>query len=458
MDDPFTIFVDDAHWLVAKASEGGVDVVLIEADEASVDVDARVSATRRRMEEMGYADQSVVMALPSSWCLSAVIDTDDLERSGRRAAMGFRLEEHLPIASEQVVADYCEMGDEALGVCIDVDRIKPIVDAFESAGVQVRHVSPAAMLASAETVAGGADCDAVLMTDTSEETNGRSERFDVIELEKGRPSRWHWMADREDEVARQLGAGGDEASRKVAVLGAPAVQRFRDLGADLMRLEETDGYRAAAMHATRLLAGTASPWIELRRDRLGVVDRFDVYRKPMAMMWGAVVLLLLSVCAVAQWRGQGYQSEAESARDQQATVYETLYADEGRKAPSGSIRHKLKREAERLAGLSGQGVEGGVESLQPRSALEQYHDLLGALPTDFRYRITSIDIEPDRVTLGGEAKSNAEAERIAKALRDQTAYEVDAPRMTAIADGVSFTFSARYSKQKAAQLGEGGQR
>ncbi len=440
MDDQFTIFVDDNHWLVAKARQSEVDIAPVDPPQDTDSVEAWAHATRQQMETMGYADQPVVLALPSPWCLTAVIDTDSIERVGRRQAMHYRLEEHLPIAAEQVVADYCEAADTAMGVCADLDRVKPIVNALESLGTQVRHVCPVAMLASAEALDHDNSLGAILLSDINGQANGRPARYDVIQLDRGKPTRWQWLADDVSDITDHLNPDNTD----IASIGAttdPQLDNLPDT-CRVVPIDNTDRYRSAAMRSARILAGTASPWVDLRRDGLGVVDRYDTYRKPVLLLAAAVAMLLISACVVMQMRGRHYNTEANNAFQQQVTIYEDLFREEGLKAPT-VVERALKLKAQNMAGMSGQGADTAVTSLQSTSALNRYHAVLAALPTDIRFRITALTIEPDRITIDGEARSYGEAERIAASLRNNTPYDVEPQRTESIsAGGVSFTFIA----------------
>lgn len=69
--------------------------------------------------------------------------------------------------------------------------------------------------------------------------------------------------------------------------------------------------------------------------------------------------------------------------------------------------------------------------------------VLGSLPTDLRYRILDLNIQPNRIRLDGQARSHVEAERLAMALRQSGTYEVESPKTEVLKErGVSFLFNA----------------
>src|SRR5687768_8458701 len=73
------------------------------------------------MRRAGYRGAPVLLAIPSAWCFAASISNADLPRRRDRGARLFRLEEKLPLAAEEVVADFIDAGDRSLGVCARIE-------------------------------------------------------------------------------------------------------------------------------------------------------------------------------------------------------------------------------------------------------------------------------------------------------------------------------------------------
>ena len=127
MPHNYTIFVSDDGWHIASACGDESQTIPVSFGDA-VTLESRAEATRQALSAAGWAEQPVVLAPASPWCLSAAISTDGLERGGRRRAMAFRMEEHLPISTEEVVFDYCEnSGAHAMGVCGELKKLKAVV-------------------------------------------------------------------------------------------------------------------------------------------------------------------------------------------------------------------------------------------------------------------------------------------------------------------------------------------
>ena len=60
----------------------------------------------RTLKAASYDGESVLLAIPSAWCLCDPVATTGLPARNRRQAMAYRLEEKLPVAAEEVVADF----------------------------------------------------------------------------------------------------------------------------------------------------------------------------------------------------------------------------------------------------------------------------------------------------------------------------------------------------------------
>jgi hypothetical protein len=131
----------DAPWRVA------IDARIADvAAEPGEPIDRFAQLAAESLRRAGYHGEPVLLAIPSAWCICASIPLDGLPRRSNRAARMFRLEEKLPLAAEDVVADFIDVGDQALGVAARVEQLRPVVDALESNGIAVESIVPAALL------------------------------------------------------------------------------------------------------------------------------------------------------------------------------------------------------------------------------------------------------------------------------------------------------------------------
>lgn len=433
------LLIDQPGWQLADLVDGHVRMQPVEVDDEAADGD-RLELLVDQLALQTDGRPCLVVALPSAHCLSAVVSTTDLERGNRRRALGYRLEEHLPVAAEQVVADYSESRSDALGVCVEVEPLKPAIDTLEDRGFAVHHIVPLAMLIGAEVASQHRDLDAILIF--NDHDNGS---VDLIEVDGGKPTRWHWLADSGDELRVQIEtlATQSDGQPTVGVIGdgqaaqsIAADERFQCVLIDDRPID------TAMQHVPRLLDGKTSPWFDLRTDALARPDRFEVYRGVAMTLVAALVLLLAAIIGVTQYRGNHYAVIASAKQAEEVALFTQALPDQ--RVPV-NIKSRLQSEARKLAGLSGQGADGtDLASLRATSAVVHLHALLASLPKNLRFRILDLSVQPDQIRVAGEARSHGDAEKIVGALRDTGRYEVDAPRTQALRDedGVSFTFNA----------------
>ncbi len=124
-------------------------------------------AVAKILNENGYHSEGVLLAAPSSWCLCANIPIADLPRRNRRPLMVYRLEEHLPVAAENLVTDFSIGSALAMGVAADSKALAALIDSLEAEGIWVQSVSPVPLLAAQDEMATGTltSSDALILDD-----------------------------------------------------------------------------------------------------------------------------------------------------------------------------------------------------------------------------------------------------------------------------------------------------
>ena len=93
----------------------------------------------------------------------------------------------------------------ALGVCVRVDRLRPLLEALEAAGVNLQTVTPMAMLV-AQAVAASDNPTLVLI--------GEGAFVDVVALEHRKPIAWGFSGDAAGDVQLQIGPGFQATVRR----------------------------------------------------------------------------------------------------------------------------------------------------------------------------------------------------------------------------------------------------
>lgn len=437
MNNRCTVLIDTHNWRLACADSDTTELRFIDVDD-DASLEARALATAARIDEL-EGERAIVLAISSRDCLCARIDSEDLSRSGRRQAMAYRLEEHVPISAEQLVADYVISPSGTLGVCAIVDQLQPIIDALEAAGLEVRHVCPAALLAGAQLVAQYPQADAVLIH--SKPSEGE-EQHDLLLLSNGRVHTWRWFSDR--------GSLRESIELEVAMIDEPgdvswlAVGEIPDIGIfEPTVVEDQTMESLAARMSARLLAGESPAWVDLRRDALTSTQAYERYQKPIGALVLSAAVMLVCVAGALYWRGVQFSEIAASMQAEQVQVFKQAFPDQ--RVPSGSVLSRMRSELRRLEGMSGQASLSSDPSdpLESLSALSQLHALLTALPADARYQVSNLTIQPQRVRFEGVAESHVVAERLAGAIRETGLYGVDPPSSRALGSfGVSYRFTA----------------
>ncbi len=438
MGEAVAILIGPAGWRIGRVQGDEVIVTPVEASHDG-DVAARAAAARALVSESCGVVGPVVLAIDSAMCLCATISTDGLGRNGRRRAIYFRLEEHLPISAEQMVADFVELGGErALGVCGELPMLEAIVAALEREGFEVGAIVPAATAAAEQAFGEIDDAHAAIVADA-----GGGVAF--IATDDGGPTQWQWFAPGDGRLGEHLRDWADsQPDRRTlvqigAVDAAAGVARALD-GHQVLSLDETTADEAAVRRMLRVAAGEARPWFDLRRDALAAPTKYEKYRIHLALLAAAAVALLVSVIGVTQWRGSAYGELSAELRAEQIAVFKTALP--GQRVP-GSVKNRLVSEHRKLRGLGGMADDATAVTAEP-SALATLHDVLTQLPRELRFRLLDVSIRPELIRIDGQALNHVDAEQIAVSLRHAGNLEVESPKTQALRDrGVSFTFTAQ---------------
>ncbi len=441
----YILFAGDASWRIASAGPAGVGFTAVEVGAAALP-ESFAGQVRSALTSLGYGGGEVVLAIPSGWCFSATVPTDDVPRSGRRLALLYRLEAELPLAAEDLVADFTFREAAALGVAAPSDRVRPLVKALQAAGVSVAAACPAAFLAiagipllSLSPPAGtvGQRADVALLSD--------GDRMELFTLEQGAVVGWYTLPAAAGDVALPLAAV--RARRKtdlhVATFGMSASLRdevSRIAGVASVASSPFEFDRAVAESGARVIAGSAVPMIDLLRGIPGAAsDRRR--RRPLVFAIGGAGALLACLILATAWCAHRYAQLTEDLDARKVAIFTELFPGEG--VPPGisarlmSVERRLRSAGGATGGNqidAGNLSGGGVSERGGESALLGLRLLLTSLPADVRYRVSELQIDSGKLTLRGQVASHADADAIAAALR-RGGLSVDAPQTRQLAEG-----------------------
>ena len=141
--------------IVIEQADGWLVVVGTKTEHLALDVsNSELVACVILMTKLaGLKNPNCVLAPASTSCFFAALDAGSDLDVRDRAALIFELEDHLPIDAESMVADFVVVPSSSenktvASVAIEVGRWREIADAFESAGIPVSSIVPAAVLAT----------------------------------------------------------------------------------------------------------------------------------------------------------------------------------------------------------------------------------------------------------------------------------------------------------------------
>ncbi len=407
----------------------------------------RADAIHKVLATVDYDGSGICLGLPSSQVQSAQVLCDGLPRKGRQAALLYRLEEHLPLDAESLTADFLPPeGGRTLGVAVETQGLRRLLDRLTEVGVEVEAVCPTALLALWQLVEGPEERADFVLLDFPD-------RIDVFRMDGPRPIAWYVAPAEAAEVSRTIQAcllaHPAEPESEIDLVAGPLPPDFLSLVSDgtgvaCRRVEEESCVSPAAQAAKALLAGDGAGWVNLRRDALAMPDRLGRLRRPIQTAVVLALLLLGTLIGGSWWRASRYQAEADRIIGSQRAIFGRLYPNTA--VPTG-VRRWLASEASQLTGLSGTGdaVPGRT------AALDTLRQVAEGLPADVRFRMVLLRIEPTDILLEGQARSHADAETIARGIAKK-GYAMEPPRTESLAKGgVSFTLIGKPAAPDAAQ-------
>jgi hypothetical protein len=346
--------------------------------------------------------------VPSSWCLAARISLAGLPPRDRDAML-YRLEEKLPLAAEAVTADFIPdpKGQNALGVCAPNERVAPLLEALEAAGVAVQSISPLALLA--------------LQGSRSFDQPGRrrvawpeGDRMNLFVMEDGLPVAWALSSGDPADYALHINFLTAEFGQ------TPHNGAVRDTSIEFITQATAD----------QVLSGRLRPWVELRRGAMAATDPIRSHRGALNAALAAAAVLLVAIAAALVIRGTKYDRLAESLESQLREDFRREFPGWAEPPNVGALVASERRRMD-AAGA------GALPAEARRSALTTLHDVLAKLPRNIPLSLSRATFNDISIQIEGEAKSQADVEPLVVSARS-AGLEVPPPQ---IRKSVSGTWS-----------------
>lgn len=395
----FILFADRARWHAAAVGADG-DVKWLELTvDATAPPDEIAEHVSTALVGAGYRGGGVALLIESTSCLAASIATDDLSRHDRRA-MIYRLEEKLPLAAEEIVADFALGERRALGIAVHTEQLRPIIDALESRGVAVESLAPAAMCA-AQSLTGDVAVPHLLLL-------GGTDHVSCITIANGLPTTWSVAPANEADVALHV----DVARQR----SGAAELRCAQVDTKLMSawgqstLLDDSIPDVAARTARVHLTGQLEPWFELRRGALAASDRWRAYRRALNVLLSAAAVLLLALSGAMLVRSAEYNSFSSAAQREIIQQFQSEFP--GWSVPLNVAAMVQSEHGKFLAQQAGANQQASSES-----ALRVLLSVLGAVPRESRVILERMTFDDRGFMLEGLVAVPAQLDDLTIAIR-----------------------------------------
>ncbi len=371
----------------------------------------------------GYRGEGVFLGL-AAWRAAVGVIEPELEEVRRDPqALAIVLENELPWAAEEFVADFVPNGRQFLGVAVPWGELKELVQGLEDAGVWVQSIGAWSLVQLQGLMRGGIGANQWVVL--AEGGNASS----LLALRGGRLVSWEWLPSRDVETLRtRMGLMlVREADRNVCstdvrwvyvgVDEATQAALSESVGASMRIAESAD---MAASQVRRILAGKERPWVEWRRGALADSRPYRSVRglSLLTAIMGLVAMGLL-IAAIRVRAGQ-YESQAMALSGEQTKLFHELLPRQ--KVPVG-VRIRLESELVKLKAERG-NPEAAIQLVSTPEILEH---CVAALPESIRLRVRSIEVNGSQVTLDCETLSLSDSAILVDALNLE-GFEVTAPR------------------------------
>jgi hypothetical protein len=353
--------------------------------------------------------------------------------------MLYQLEEWIPWAAEDIVADFVATGDSTLAVSVAIEPLRQLLQALTAKGVSVVSIAPTVMLAAMEHLNRDPSSGDHLLA-------WQTQNFlDILHIEDQHVADWKWLpaetAALRHALVHQFVQASGPLSLQTYNLDEQALAAVGDIGFERPANDDAtslDRAAAAFESAARILAGEAESPVELRQSALGSRDRRFAIRGHVRALQFSVAALMVAAAVALFIRAHRYNVRAADLAAQEIGVYQELFPN--RQVPAG-IRSRLESELSQVKGMRGETKD--LPKTNP--VLPVLRPLLAALPADVRFRILELRIEDGQLYIDGEAREHGDAVTIAGLLR-RNGFAVAAPRSQRLeGKKVSFRITGRFT-------------
>jgi type II secretory pathway component PulL len=361
----------------------------------------------------------------------------------RTSALLYELEEHLPLAAEDLTATYLRRDLDLMAIATDQDEILSLVSALQGNGIQVDLVMPIMPLAawSHRKSRRAASEEVVVWLGICGTANH-------LRLIDGKPTLWQYLPHGSAQLGQQLTY--DQLSRPGAFpltvyhngnSSDDLLQSFRSIsGAELVH-RDADPLALGALEAlTAVRQGKEEPATAFKGVTHGGRAQ-EPLRWELRLLQLAVASLLIAL-AVMNWHtAQDRARERAELQVASEDVFREVLP--GATLRTG-VRSRLESELAKLSGVKGGKNEEGISE----SVLPMLYQLLSVLPEDMRFRLLEVRLDGRQLHLTGEVREFSDADRIAAALRAKGLAVTPPTTQRLPVEGVSFRMVAQLADKE----------
>ena len=372
--------------------------------------------------------RKISVLLDASLCVSALYKMDSAGQARKREAVLYRIEEHLPLATEDIVADFVRRGSEVFAVAVASNALEPVLKELQQRRLVIELVTPLAVLAwqrhfNANSVAGPSAAAWI-----------NHDNAGQLVLFEGRlPTRWVKFGS-VSELCRQL------AFERLFSPGPLPLSIYCPPGHQI-ELNAISSLAQASFHTGEdmtlpsfaigmldaIRSGRSEPMLDFSQRMAGTARKgrgrfsFEVTLLQVGALLFLASMLLSNLIVTSK-----YRAAVDKVISAQEDVWRESFPDS--RLPRG-IGPRLQSE---LAKMS--GVRGTLENSVPdQSVLPPVVSVVQSIPKDMRFRLLDLRIEDQKLDLTGEVRDFADADQIATEIR-RVGFMVMAPTTRRLAE------------------------
>ncbi|MEM8666502.1 MAG: hypothetical protein AAGG48_03245 [Planctomycetota bacterium] len=382
-----------------------------------------------------------VLAPASTSCffvqLNVPVDTDLRDR----VELTYALEDHLPIDAESMVADFQPIPPPSVpepqqldaksvaAVSLPLEPWRTLAERLETAGITVRAIVPASLLAVGVLAAQDDLSSDYLLVEGG--------FCDWISVHRGIVVDWKRVPLDSASLERQLALRPSEADRTVIVTDDSEV--VAQLESVFKKSEIVDrSLEPLQLQGTEQVLKRRLRTFDLRREQLGPPDPLRPIQTPVRLAFASAIALLVAIAFAGWFRTQRIEAAITDLQVEQQSLFREAFPDT--RVPAALLR-RVRSEHARV--MASRGRSGDVDL--PVSGHTVLSQLIMALPDDLRYRVTKIEIDNGNVDLELQVRSPVDAGTLASRL--STAGFIVKPPVTTQSDAKTFdsTLEAEWS-------------